>query len=193
MSIILYRTPAHAPDRIFQVQIIDKEVERLVETIRPVPVDKRVQRTVERIQVSVHHANPVANPVTPVDDSFISDAASQTAAFLFVRNLCECKESMLDKKSLCCQVVDNATVKEVPYMQTVVRVEERIVEVPIEKEIIKEFVQEVIVDKVVERIVEVIREVPVERIVQRRVEVIKEVPVVRYVDHKRDWLTQEIC
>jgi len=85
--------------------------------------------------------------------------------------------------------VENPTVKEVPYMQTVTRVEERIVEVPIEKEVIKEFVQEVVVDKVVERIVEVIKEVPVERIVQRRVEVIKEVPVVRYVDRL---ITKEI-
>lgn len=74
-------------------------------------------------------------------------------------------------------------------MQTVTRVEERIVEVPVDKEVIKEFVQEVVVDKVVERIVEIIREVPVERIVQRRVEVIKEVPVVRYVDRL---ITKEI-
>jgi hypothetical protein len=46
------------------------------------------------------------------------------------------------------QVIDNPTVKEVPYVQTVVRVEERIVEIPVDKEVIREYVQEVVVDKV---------------------------------------------
>lgn len=136
------------------VQIIDKNVDRIVEVIRLVPVQKVVERLVERLQV--------------IEKPSVRDVP-QIQTRVIVENV--------DKPVNIEREVYTEMVQEVVIDKVVERIVEKIREVPVDKIVERrvEVIEEVPVVRYVDRVIT--KEVPVIQVVDRVVEILKEKPV----------------
>mmetsp|Transcript_43763 Transcript_43763/g.107006 ORF Transcript_43763/g.107006 Transcript_43763/m.107006 type:complete len:443 (+) Transcript_43763:73-1401(+) len=150
-----------------QVQVIDKHVERVIETIRAVPTDKVVERTVERLNV-VNNPTvkevPYVQTVVRVEERIVEVPIDKEVIKEYVQ------EIVVDK------VVERIVevIREIPVDKIVQRRVEVLKEVPTIRYVDRLVTKEVPVTQVVERVVEILKEVPMETV--------KEVPVYVKVD-----------